>query len=150
MQRSEITADAYQVRESLTALSSGGLTGTGISRGRAKHKYLPDINSDYVFSLIGEQFGFIGSFIVMLLYCVFIVRVFLISYYSDSFFKRMLVYGFGANIFITVLVNVGVSISALPSTGLPLPFISYGGSYLLTSLVMVAVILNVSSKRKTV
>lgn len=149
-QRTEIEADDYQVRESLTAISRGGLTGTGITRGRAKHKYLPDINSDYVFALIAEQFGFIGSLITVFLYCIFIFRVFLISSYADSFFKKLLIFGFGANLFITVLVNVGVSISALPSTGLPLPFISYGGSYLLTSLVMVGIILNVSSKRKSV
>lgn len=149
-QKSEIKADAYQVRESLTAISRGGLFGTGITKGRAKHKYLPDINSDYVFSLIGEQFGFIGGLIVILLYCVFFFRVFVITSYCDTFFKRILVYGLGANIFITALVNIGVSISALPSTGLPLPFISYGGSYLIANVAMTGIILNISSKRKTV
>ena len=146
----EIAADEYQVRESLTAITHGGMFGTGSERGRAKHKFLPDVNSDYIFAMIAEQFGFIGGFIVIFLFGLFIFRSMLIGASLDSYFNMLVVIGFGMNIFITAAVNIGVALSALPSTGLPLPFISYGGSALAVNIGMLAVILNLGSKRRTV
>jgi cell division protein FtsW (lipid II flippase) len=151
VERQEITADAFQVRESLIAISQGGFFGTGVQGGRANMRFLPDVNSDYIFAMIGEQFGFIGGAIVILLFCVLLFRTLMISNKSDSFFKKVLVAGFGLNIFISAMVNIGVSLSALPSTGLPLPYISYGGSALLVNVAMLAIILNISMmKRKKV
>ena len=146
--KQEISADPYQVRESLTAISQGGIFGTGSERGRAKHKFLPDVNSDYIFAMIGEQFGFIGGMIVIALFSVFLFRTVVISTAADSFFTMMVAIGFGINIFITAIVNIGVSLSALPSTGLPLPFVSYGGSALAVNVGMLAVILNISAKKR--
>jgi len=148
--KQEIQVDEYQVRESLTAISHGGMFGTGSERGRAKHKFLPDVNSDYIFAMIAEQFGFIGGFFVIFLFGIFIFRSLLIGASLDSFFSMLVVIGFGVNIFITAAVNIGVALSALPSTGLPLPFISYGGSALAVNIGMLAVILNIGSKRRTV
>ena len=146
--RQEIRADAYQVRESLTAISQGGFFGTGSEHGRAKHKFLPDVNSDYIFAMIAEQHGFIGGTIIIILFGVFLFRSVIISAATENYFNRMVAIGFGINIFITAVVNVGVSLSALPSTGLPLPFISYGGSALAVNIGMLAVILNISIKRR--
>ena len=140
----------YQVRESLTAISQGGLFGTGSERGRAKHKFLPDVNSDYIFAMIGEQFGFFGGLIIIALFCTLLFRTVVISSSTDSYFKMIVAFGMGINIFINAIVNIGVALSALPSTGLPLPFISYGGSALAANAGMLAVILNFSSKRRVV
>ena len=145
--KTEINADAYQVRESLTAISQGGLFGVGRDGGRAKHKYLPDINSDYIFAIIGEEFGFLGGLFIISAFALFLLRVVLISSATENIFDNYLALGLGMNIFITAIVNIGVSISALPSTGLPLPFISYGGSALAVNVGMIAIILNISKKR---
>jgi cell division protein FtsW (lipid II flippase) len=147
-ERQAYSGDSYQIRESLTAISQGGLFGTGSEGGRAKHMFLPDVNSDYIFAMIGEQFGFIGGIIIIFLFSVFLFRSLLVSASADSYFKMLLVMGMGINIFITAIVNMGVSMSALPSTGLALPFISHGGSALVVNLGMLAVILNISSQRK--
>jgi cell division protein FtsW len=145
--RQTITADDYQVRESLTAISQGGFFGVGRAGGRAKHKYLPDINSDYIFAIIGEEFGFFGGMLIIIAFSVLLFRIFMISSSAVLLFDRYLVMGMGMNIFITSIVNIGVSLSALPSTGLPLPFISYGGSALAANIGMIAIILNISKKR---
>ena len=146
--KKEINADAYQVRESLTAISQGGLFGVGRDGGRAKHKYLPDINSDYIFAIVGEEFGFFGGLFVISAFSLFLFRVILIGSASGSIFNNYLAIGMGMNIFITAIVNIGVSLSALPSTGLPLPFVSYGGSALAVNVGMIAIILNIGRKRK--
>ena len=148
MDKQEISADPHQVRESLIAISQGGFFGTGAKGGRANMRFLPDVNSDYIFAMIGEQFGFIGGAIIILLFCLFLFRSFSIGDNTDTFFKKVVVIGFGLNIFISAMVNIGVSLSALPSTGLPLPYISHGGSALLINVAMLAIILNISIKRK--
>jgi len=144
----EIKGDPYQVRESLTAISQGGIWGTGSEGGRSKHLFLPDVNSDYIFALIGEQFGFLGGMVIIFLFSILLFRTILISVSASSYFDMMLAMGMGVNIFITAIINIGVSLSALPSTGLTLPFISYGGSALVVNLAMLAIILNISSKRR--
>ncbi|MCL2063667.1 MAG: FtsW/RodA/SpoVE family cell cycle protein [Candidatus Cloacimonetes bacterium] len=144
----EIEGDSYQIRESLTAISQGGLFGTGSEGGRAKHMFLPDVNSDYIFAMIGEQFGFFGGLIIILLFSILLFRSMLMSSSSKSYFDMLVIMGMGVNIFITAAVNIGVSLSALPSTGLTLPFISYGGSAMVVNIGMLAVMLNIGSKKR--
>ncbi len=145
-----VAADDYQIRESLTALSMGGFFGTSPSKGRAKHYFLPDARTDYIFSVIGEEFGFLGAFVILMIFTGFFYKCMTTSFANDDYFLKMIGMGFSVNIFITALVNIGVSISALPSTGLTLPFISYGGSSLVVNSFAVGVILNISSVRKIV
>lgn len=143
-------ADDYQVRESLTALSSGGFLGTGIARGRAKHYYLPEARTDYIYTVIGEEFGFVGAFVVFALHCLLFFRAFRVANRQENRYLQFLCAGVAMNIFFNTLVNVGVSISILPPTGNTLPFVSYGGSALLFDSIGVGVILNISAKRRYV
>lgn len=143
-------AEEYQVKESLTALTSGGLFGTGIARGRAKHRYLPEARTDYVYTIIGEEFGFIGAIIVFGLHCLLFFRAFRIAHCEENRYLKFLCAGLAMNIFYNALVNTGVAMSILPSTGNTLPFISYGGTALLIDSVSVGVIMNISAKRRLV
>ena len=121
----------YQTRESLTALSSGKLFGTGIDKGRAKHFFLPESRTDYVFTIIGEETGFAGAMLVFGLQCFLFWRAFKVSLRQEDLYLRYVGLGLALNLFLNVLVNVGVAMSAIPSTGVTLPFISYGGTSLL-------------------
>jgi len=140
----------YQVKESLTALTSGKLFGTGADRGRAKHYYLPEARTDYVFTVIGEEFGFLGAILVFGLHCLLFFKIMLMAYKQTDFYLRLLAMGLALNIFLNVLVNVGVSMSILPSTGNTLPFISYSGTAMLIDSISIGVILNVSATRKQI
>lgn len=140
----------YQVKESLTALTSGGLLGTGIARGRAKHYYLPEARTDYVFTIIAEEFGFLGAIIVFGLHTFLFFRAFRMANTQESQYLKFLGVGLAMNIYCNVLVNTGVSMSILPPTGNTLPFISYGGSALLIDSASLGVILNISAKRRIV
>lgn len=139
----------YQVRESLTALTSGGFLGTGISRGRAKHYYLPEARTDYVYTIIGEETGYLGAMIVFLLHTTLFFATLRMADKQESYYMKLLAAGMGLNIYCNVLVNTGVAMSILPPTGNTLPFISYGGSALLMDSIGVGVILNVSAQRRT-
>ena len=147
IEKENVSADSYQIRESLKAISQGGLVGTGREGGRAKHLFLPDVNSDYIFAMIGEELGFIGGLIIIILFSIFLFRSVSIGVSAESFFSELVAIGMGINIFVTAMVNIGVSLSALPSTGLTLPFISYGGSALVVNAAMLAIILNISKER---
>ena len=140
----------YQVKESLTALTSGKLFGTGADRGRAKHYYLPEARTDYVFTVVGEEFGFLGAIIVFGLHCLLFIKTMLMAYKQTDFYLRLVAMGLCLNIFFNVLVNVGVSMSILPSTGNTLPFISYGGTALLIDSISIGAILSISAKRKPI
>jgi cell division protein FtsW (lipid II flippase) len=140
----------YQVRESLTALTSGKFFGTGTDRGMAKHYYLPEARTDYIFTIIGEQYGFLGAIIVFGLHCFLFFRIMLMAYKQTDFYLQLFTMGLALNIFLNVLVNVGVSMSILPSTGNTLPFISYSGTALLIDSISIGLVLNVSAKRKVI
>ena len=138
----------YQVRESLTALTSGGLWGTGMARGRAKHYYLPEARTDYVYAIVGEEAGYLGAMVVFLLHCTLFFAALRVAERQESLYLKLLAAGMGLNIFCNVLVNTGVAMSIIPPTGNTLPFISYGGSALLMDSVGVGVILNISARRR--
>jgi len=140
----------YQVKESLTALTSGKFFGTGADRGRAKHYYLPEARTDYVFTVIGEEFGFLGAIIVFGLHCLLFFKIMLMAYKQTDFYLRLVAMGLALNIFFNVLVNVGVSMSILPSTGNTLPFISYSGTAMMIDSLSIGFILNISAKRKMI
>ena len=140
--------DEYQVRESLTALTSGQIIGTGVARGRAKHNFLPEARTDYVYSIIGEEFGFIGAIIVLGLHALLFFRILKIASEQDNLYYKYLCVGIALNIFLNVLLNTGVAMSLLPPTGNTLPFISYGGTALLIDSMSIGVVLNISAKRR--
>ncbi|MDY6894265.1 MAG: FtsW/RodA/SpoVE family cell cycle protein [Thermotogota bacterium] len=137
----------FQIKQSLISLACGKLSGTGPDRGTGKLYFLPEAKTDYIFAIIGEEFGFIGAFIILLLYVILFFRSFFSSAKNKDMFLRFAGYGLALNIFLNAMVNIGVSISALPSTGITLPFISYGGTSLLVNSLSIGLLLNISSQR---
>ncbi len=140
------TSSGYQTIQSLVAIGSGGLSGRGLGASRAKLFYLPQAQSDFIFSITAEELGLIGAVMLVLLYAVFAWRAFAIANKAPDRFGQLLAFGIGFSIIFQVLLNLGVVVGLLPVTGLTLPFISNGGSSLLVTLMMVGVLANVSKQ----
>ncbi len=140
----------YQVKESLISLGGGKIFGTTPSRGTGKHYFLPEAKTDYIYAIVGEEFGFLGSLFVMFLYIFLFARSLINSQKQKSLFLKLLGFGLGMNIFYNAMVNIGVAMSALPSTGVTLPFLSYGGTSLLVNSFAIGLLLNISAKRRTI
>lgn len=134
----------YQIIQSLYALGSGGLFGLGLGRSRQKFFYIPLPQNDFIFSIIGEELGFIGTFTVILLFILLIWRGIRISIHAPELFGSLLATGLIGMIAIQVIMNIAVVTSSMPVTGIPLPFISCGGSSLLFSLAGIGILLNIS------
>lgn len=135
---------SYQIKNALTAIGSGGIFGLGFGQSIQKNGYLPEVQGDTIFAAIGEEMGFIRTALFILLFVLFAWKGYQIARYSKSWFAKLIVVGFTTSITIQMLINVAVNMALLPNTGITLPFISYGGSSLLVSLMMVGIILNVS------
>ena len=138
----------YQSTQSLLALQQGGFLGRGWGDSVQKHQYLPEPHTDFIFAVIGEELGFLAGIIVMLAYIIIFYRIIQISKNSNDIFGIILSIGFGLSITYYAFVNIGVVIGAIPVTGVTLPFISYGGSSLITNLLMVGILLNISKAQR--
>tara|TARA_Y100000385_G_scaffold65362_1_gene64736 strand:+ start:169 stop:1302 length:1134 start_codon:yes stop_codon:yes gene_type:complete len=138
----------YQSSQALIGLRQGGITGMGIGESIQKHSYLPETHTDFIFAIIGEELGFIVGVMVMLAYIVILFRAIQISKKSNDIFGIILSIGFGLSITFYALINIGVVIGIIPVTGVPLPFISYGGSSLIINLLMIAILLNISKAQR--
>jgi len=134
----------YQVQQSLIAIGSGGLFGRGPGAGIQKFLFLPRIHNDFIFAHIAEEFGFFGSLVIFVFFWEIFLRGISIAQGLQDEYPRLLVYGLNATIFIIFLVHVGVSLGLLPPTGIPLPFISYGGWSLAANLFAVGLVLQIS------
>ena len=138
----------YQSNQALIGLKQGGLSGMGIGESIQKYSYLPETHTDFIFAIIGEELGFIAGSILMLAYYIIFYRAVQISKKSNDIFGIMLSIGFGLSITIYAFINIGVVIGVIPVTGVPLPFISYGGSSLIINLMMIAILLNISKAQR--
>tara|TARA_B100000965_G_scaffold51453_2_gene38247 strand:+ start:168 stop:1301 length:1134 start_codon:yes stop_codon:yes gene_type:complete len=138
----------YQSNQALIGLKQGGLSGMGIGESIQKYSYLPETHTDFIFAIIGEELGFIVGSLLMLVYYIIFYRAVQISKKSNDIFGIMLSIGFGLSITIYAFINIGVVIGLVPVTGVPLPFISYGGSSLITNLMMIAILLNISKAQR--
>ncbi len=134
----------YQILQSLYAIGSGGLMGAGIGNSRQKYLFLPEPQNDYVFSVVCEELGFVGALVVILLFALLIWRGFTIVIKSRDRFGAMLVTGFIAQVGVQAILNMAVVSNALPSTGISLPFFSYGGTALAILLGEMGIVLSVS------
>ena len=140
----------FQLIQSLVALGSGGLLGVGLGESRQKLFYLPAAHTDFIFAVIGEELGFVGAMGVLILFgalCWYGIRLALAA---PDLFGMMTALGIVMLLALETLVNVGVATGAVPTKGLPLPFISYGGSALIVNLASIGVLLNVVRPRKSV
>ncbi|MFH1799162.1 MAG: putative lipid II flippase FtsW [Candidatus Omnitrophota bacterium] len=136
----------FQLIQSFIALGSGGFFGVGLGASQQKLFYLPESHTDFIFSIIGEELGFLGTGSVLALFAVLICFCFKIAFKLRDKFSSSVVFGVGSMIAFEVVVNVGVSTGVLPTKGLPLPFISYGGSSLVCHLAAIGLVLNMSRR----
>lgn len=134
----------YQLIQSLYALGHGGITGTGLGQSVQKLFYLPEAHTDFIFAVIGEEFGFVGTLLLMIGYFIFIWRGYIAAIRCGDPFGMMLGVGIVMMIFIQFVLNIGAVTGILPITGLPLPFISYGGSSLILCLASTGILLRIS------
>ena len=134
----------FQLTQSFVALGNGGLAGVGLAEGRQKLFFLPEAHADFVLALVGEELGFLGTSLLMVLFAILLVKGFRIAGRAPDAFGRYLASGVTLLIGIQVLINAGVVSGLLPTKGLTLPLVSYGGSSLLVSLTAIGILLSVS------
>ena len=134
----------FQILQSLYAIGSGGLLGLGIGQSRQKYLYLPEEHNDYIFSVVCEELGFIGAMLILVLFAMLIIRGFWIALHANTRFDSLVATGITSMLAIQVFLNVGVVTNLLPSTGISMPFFSYGGTALWIQLVEMGIILSVS------
>lgn len=136
--------EGYHIIQSLYALGSGGLIGVGIGQSRQKFFYLPEPQTDFIFSVIGEELGFIGAAFVIIAFMFFIWRGYRTAMAAPDMFGKLLATGITTLIALQFLINVAVVTASVPVTGMPLPFISYGGSSLMITMCQIGILLNIS------
>ncbi|RMF54430.1 MAG: rod shape-determining protein RodA [Calditrichaeota bacterium] len=133
----------YQIIQSKVAIGSGGWLGKGFLQGsQTQLRFLPEQHTDFIFAVIGEEFGFIGVMVVLTLFLIMLLRMTQLAGFFRNRFQSIFTIGVVTSIAFHMLVNVGMTIGFFPVTGLPLPFLSYGGSALITNLMMVGIVLN--------
>lgn len=141
----------YQLTQSLIAFGRGGVAGVGLGESIQKLFYLPEAHTDFLFAVLGEEMGLVGMATILVLYAVFFWRVFIIghrAYKERLFFAAFLAYGLGLWLTCQVLINIGVNVGLLPTKGLTLPLMSYGGSSVLTNFVLIGLILRVDHQMR--
>ena len=141
------TEEGYQVTHSLMAFGTGGLWGTGIGKGYQKLFYLPEPHTDFIFSVIGEELGLAGVVLILGLYMLIIWRGIYIARTARDFFGSLIALGLTASIGLQVCINMGVSLGLLPTKGLTLPFLSYGGTSLLINMASVGILMNIGTAK---
>jgi cell division protein FtsW len=145
---SDPLGSGFQIIQSLYAIGPGGLFGLGLGNSIQKHFYLPEPQTDFIFSIISEEFGFIGILLISVLFLTIFYNVIKISLSSSDLFAKYLSFGLIIGIIIQAVLNISVVIGLVPVTGVTLPFLSYGGSSLLVSMISIGIILNIEKNSK--
>ncbi len=141
----------YNLIQSKIALGSGQLMGKGLFSGTQNQlRFLPEKHTDFIFSVIGEEFGYIGVLVVIVLYLLLLWQIYNVANRARDNYGRLVAVGIGTMFFFHVLENIGMTMGMMPITGLPLPFISYGGSFMITSLAAIGLVINVNIRRKKI
>ncbi|MDH7604672.1 MAG: FtsW/RodA/SpoVE family cell cycle protein [Melioribacter sp.] len=135
-----------QVTQAKIALGSGGWSGLGFGNSRQSDLFLPESYGDFIFSVIGEEIGFIGTLVILILYFTLFFACLMIAKKSQDKFGQLLVFGLSFQILISAFINIGVVTGLLPTTGIPLPFISFGGTSIILSGISIGIILNVAQQ----
>ena len=133
----------YQIIQSKIAIGSGGLLGKGFLQGTQSYlEFLPEKHTDFIFTLFSEEFGFVGSMVLILLYALLIYRIIRIGFSSRSFFAKLYCYGFASALFLYIFVNIAMVVGLLPIVGAPLPIMSYGGSSMLSIMLGLSIVMS--------
>jgi rod shape determining protein RodA len=139
----------YQIIQSKIAVGSGGLTGKGFLKGTQSYlEFLPEKHTDFIFTLFAEEFGFIGSIILLIIYIIIIFRILKIGSISRSYFAKLFCYGYSSAIFFYITVNMSMVLGLLPIVGSPLPIMSYGGSSMLATMIGFSIVLSAKINHK--
>ncbi|MCP4124556.1 MAG: rod shape-determining protein RodA [Bacteroidetes bacterium] len=139
---------AYNVNQSKIAIGSGGLFGKGYLQGtQTRYDFVPELSTDFIFCTIGEEAGFIGSLLVVGLFVGLILRLLFLAERQRSLFSKLFIYGVASIIFMHFMINLGMTVGLVPVIGIPLPFISYGGSSLISFTLMIATVVKMDSDR---
>jgi cell division protein FtsW len=138
----------WQLEQSKIAFAVGNILGQGIGQSRAKYFFLPEAHKDFVFSVVGEETGLLGTVGVLCLFIIIVYRGITIARYATAGDARLLVYGIISCIGAYALLNAAVTLGVVPTTGIPMPFISYGGSALVSHLVAIGLLINISSQSR--
>jgi cell division protein FtsW len=136
----------FHIIQSLIAVSTGGITGIGLMEGKQKLFYLPEPHTDFIFAVTAEEFGLVGSVLVVLLFAVFLWRGVRTALRTEDNFGRFLAVGITSMVVLQAFINVSVVLGLMPTKGIPLPFVSYGGSSLFVTLACVGVLLNITKQ----
>jgi len=134
----------FQVLQSLYAIGSGGLLGVGLGQSRQKYMYLPEEHNDYIFPIICEELGFIGAMLILMLFALLVIRCFWIALHAKTKYGSLISTGIGGLLAMQVFLNVAVVTNLIPSTGISLPFFSYGGTALWIQMIEMGIVLSVS------
>ena len=134
----------YQIKQSLISLGNGGVFGRGLDNSTQKLEFLPEPFTDFIFAIVGEEFGFLGSIIIMTLFLVIVMEGYRIAHKCEDESGAILATGITTGLALYAFLNAGVVCNLFPTKGLPMPFISYGGSFMITTLASVGVLLNIS------
>lgn len=145
-----LSNEGYQLAQSLMAFGSGGLFGMGLGRGKQKYSFLPYPESDFIFAIVGEDMGYIGCLFVMALFMAFLFFGYQMAIREMDRFKSMLAAGIVSTIGVQTILNIAVVIGVMPTTGLPLPFFSAGGTSVSIVMGAVGILLNISSEQKRI
>ena len=140
--------EGYHINQSLTAIGSGGKTGRGDQSTQTKFNFLPEHHTDFIFSVVGEEFGFVGAALVLSLFALLIWRALRILTMSKNFYGAIVAGGITAMLMFQVFVNVGMTIGIMPITGIPLPLMSYGGSSVITTLLAIGLLQSIYAQAR--
>ena len=133
----------YQIIQSKIAIGSGGMLGKGFLQGTQSYlEFLPEKHTDFIFTLFSEEFGFVGSMVLILLYALLIYRIIRIGFSSRSFFAKLYCFGFASGLFLYIFVNIAMVLGLLPIVGAPLPIMSYGGSSMLSIMLGLSIVMS--------
>ncbi len=138
----------YQISQSLIALGSGGFTGVGLGAGRAKWNFLPNAHTDFIFAIIGEELGLIGCFLVMGLFIAFAIFGARAALRAPDRFGALIAAGATVWVVAQAVINIGAVVGLLPVTGIPLPFVSFGGSALITTMLATGILVNIARQER--
>lgn len=141
---SDATGTGYQMIQSLYAIGSGGLFGVGLGNSKQKYLYIPEPQNDFIFAIVAEELGFVGCVAIIALFAIFVWRGIVISMKAPDMFGSLMAIGITTLVGIQAIINIAVVTASIPTTGMALPFFSYGGTALVILLASVGILLNIS------
>lgn len=143
----DTSGDGYQMMQSVWAIGSGGLWGKGFREGtQSQLNFLPEHHTDFIFSVVGEEFGFIGTSVLLFVFCIFLLRMITVAMKASDNYGMLIISGIVTMMLFQILVNVGMTLGIMPITGLPLPFISSGGSSMWTNMIAAGLVISVGRR----